>query len=492
MVRPAKASAVRRRSRCGCAVIAPWLRWARFNLRHRPFGAAFVWLIEKYRVRSLCEEQGRSVEPNVSADVQTKRIDSIDFWRGGALAAILVSHIPGNILGALTPRNFAFSDAAEIFVFLSGASVYLAFAERFRRDRVAASCALLRRAFRLYGAHVALTAAAIALFGLVSSLTPFDILLVESGRAAPYADPFTGFAGLLALTHQLAYFNILPLYIVLIAISPGLLALLARGRGAMLAVSLTVYAVARLADVNFPSWPEPGGWYFNPLAWQLMFALGLLCGGALRGGGVVFNPPAYAVALIFSVGSALVVSDFAGLSPGFVDAAGRYLDWSKTNLGLARIVGFLALAYALYFSGLTARLRKTPLFGFFSMLGRHALPVFCFGSLLSAVGQILGDGGLASPLFDIAYVAAALTLLYLVAERIERAKGRHPPALVEDLASDLMGPRIMTPLAIVAAPAIIAPARRRADGANHNGRRAGDGGDSHHWRRDSVGSDAGR
>ncbi|MBM3642008.1 MAG: hypothetical protein FJX15_11855 [Alphaproteobacteria bacterium] len=37
-------------------------------------------------------------------------IEAIDFWRGAALVTILISHIPGNILGNFTPRNFGFSD----------------------------------------------------------------------------------------------------------------------------------------------------------------------------------------------------------------------------------------------------------------------------------------------------------------------------------------------------------------------------------------------
>ena len=44
----------------------------------------------------------------------------IDFFRGLALVFIFWDHIPGNPLANLTVRNFGFSDAAEIFVFLAG------------------------------------------------------------------------------------------------------------------------------------------------------------------------------------------------------------------------------------------------------------------------------------------------------------------------------------------------------------------------------------
>ena len=56
-----------------------------------------------------------------------KRIDGIDFWRGLALLTIFIDHVPENIFQHVTQQNFGFSDAAELFVFLSGVSVALAY-----------------------------------------------------------------------------------------------------------------------------------------------------------------------------------------------------------------------------------------------------------------------------------------------------------------------------------------------------------------------------
>ena len=94
-----------------------------------------------------------------------KRIGSIDFWRGGVLIAILVDHIPGNVLESFTPRNFGLSDSAEAFVFLSGLSVGMAYLPKARKQgllAVARGC--LERALKLYGVHIGLTAAALAIF----------------------------------------------------------------------------------------------------------------------------------------------------------------------------------------------------------------------------------------------------------------------------------------------------------------------------------------
>jgi len=366
--------------------------------------------------------KGLSRKIEQTPTVQKKRIDSIDFWRGVAQVAILVNHIPGNVLGAFTLRNFNFSDSAELFVFLSGVSVYLAYGEKFRRGS-AGILALARRAAKLYGAHLGLTAVALALFWFANDFTPYDLLGAESGRATPFLDPVKGVVGILALSHQVAYFNILPLYIVLMSAAPLLLAAVAlRGRFAMLAASAAVYGGARFAGINLPSWPEPGGWYFNPFAWQFMFALGIFCGGALREDGVPFRRGLLRLSLVLTILSGLVVSNAFGLAPGLVDEAGRYLDWNKSELGVARIVDFAALAYVVYFSKLNRTVRDTALFDFFALLGRNPLPVFCAGSLISALGQILSESSLASPLLDVLYVGTALLLLHGLAGLVDRAE----------------------------------------------------------------------
>lgn len=362
-----------------------------------------------------------------------KRIDSIDFWRGVALAVILVNHIPGNVLSGITPRNFGFSDAAEIFVFLSGVSVYLAYGRKFGqgRDRDVVRD-ILGRVVRLYGAHIALTAAAIALYGTARYLGFFDFVRAECNCDTPFIDPAASLVEILGLRHQLPYFNILPLYIALLAGAPPLLALVRdRGPSVALAVSIAVYALARSLGVNLPSWPDVSGWYFNPFAWQLMFTIGIVCGCGLVAQGLPFQPIAHRAAQFFTVVAAFVVSNGFGLLPGLVDKAGVYLDWGKTDLGLIRIIGFLALAYVVYFSPATGWARSTPVYGFFCRLGRNALAIFCVGSFLSGLGQVLRDAGFVAPVFDVVYVAAALLAMHAIAVFLENAKRngtRRPPS----------------------------------------------------------------
>lgn len=370
--------------------------------------------------------------------VSGKRIESIDFWRGAVLATIFVNHLPGNLLGDLTPRNYGFSDAAEAFVFLSGLSVVLAYGRRFKTTpRWTAAAPLLSRAMRLYVVHIVLTVVALALFGAATYLTGQEQFLAEHGRAAPFIDPLRGFVGIATLGHQIGYFNILPLYVALLIFAPALFFVGLHSRWRMLLMSASIYAVARIAGANLPSWPDPGVWFFNPLTWQLMFALGILAGFVMQDGKFPIHAHIYRLALALTLGAAIIVTKFAGLVPDVADAVSAHLDRGKTDLGVVRIVDFLALAYVLYCSGLSDKLRTTVLFSAASLMGRHSLAIFSAGSLLSAIGQILHETTLGSTLVDAVFVVAGLWTLYKLASFLE-CKHRMTPRMATAAPADFV------------------------------------------------------
>ncbi len=183
---------------------------------------------------------------------KANRVGDIDFWRGAVLIAILVDHIPGNLLESFTPRNFGLSDSSEAFVFISGLSVGMVYAPRARTRGfapVARGC--LERALKLYGVHIALTLVALVIFACAFWLSGVDTLIEAHGRSYVFASPATGLAGLAVLTHQLGYFNILPLYIVLMLWAPVALALAMRD--VRLALAVSVADIRRLASIR----PEP-------------------------------------------------------------------------------------------------------------------------------------------------------------------------------------------------------------------------------------------
>ncbi len=368
--------------------------------------------------------------------MKSNRIRDIDFWRGAVLIAILIDHIPGNPLENWTPRNFGLSDSAEAFVFLSGLSVgliYLPRASKYGLEPVAGGC--LKRALKLYGVHIALTVAALAMFGAAYWASGAPDLIEAHGRAFVFTSPGNGLLGLALLSHQLGYFNILPLYIVLMLWAPVALALALRGPLLALAVSIGLYAAARAFGLNFPNWPEPGGWFFNPMAWQLVFTLGLVSAILWREG--LPRPAPWLVTLSVATvaGAALIVTNEGGFAPGLRDTATAHLDVVKQDLGLARLIHFIALAYLIAmattaFGRFVAPVIRGAFGSAVQSLGRNSLPVFAAGSVLSAGGQaaLAVTSSHASPGIEqsvgLAYTVASIAALFAVAHWIECRNAR--------------------------------------------------------------------
>jgi hypothetical protein len=317
-----------------------------------------------------------------------RRNELVDFWRGFVLVMIFVNHVPGNVLEDFTPRNFGFSDSAEAFIFLAGLSVALVYYPRIPAgDALGVLRRCARRAFELYRVHLLLTFAAVALSALAYVASEHAELIEAHGRGTVFHDTAQGVAGIVLLGHQLGYFNILPLYVVLMLWAPVVLVLARVHVLAALAVAVLLYAGARLWGLALPSWPEPGVWYFNPFAWQLLFTIGVVCG-------VLFADERPAVSdriaklswAVVAVG-ALVVTEGFGLAAGLRDWVFARLDLAKGDLGLVRLLHFLALAYLVASLRLGSSFAATRPGAELRRLGRNGLAVFAVGSLLSALGQ---------------------------------------------------------------------------------------------------------
>ena len=175
----------------------------------------------------------------------------------------------------VTPRSYAFADAAELFFFLSGfvaAMVYGRIAGR--EGAVAATRKIWRRAFVLYGAQLLLFAFVLAEISLAVAATGhaihqrhfrFDAMLTEPGAALTHA---------ILLRYQPAYLDILPLYVLFLAAFPLVLMGLARNLWLVLVPSAALWPGVQIWAVTLPPYPSGGGWFFNPLAWPFLFVLG--------------------------------------------------------------------------------------------------------------------------------------------------------------------------------------------------------------------------
>jgi hypothetical protein len=351
---------------------------------------------------------------------QQNRVDGIDFWRGCVLCMIFVDHMPGNAFENLTPRNFGFSDAAEAFVFLSGVSIALAYGRRFSiGQRLQTLRGLARRELKLYGAHIGLSLAALTIFFAGAAWAGKPGLLEVHGRGLFVDNPGLGMLGLVSLGHQLGYFNILPLYIVLIACAPALMWLAAIDRRLMLCCSGVLYALSRSYGWNLPSWPAPGVWFFDPFAWQLLFAVGIAFGLNRRDGVPPLSRPLIVVAGLILAASAVAVTQGFGMARETWESLRGALDIDKSQLGLVRLVHFLALAYLIHSLRLTDRLRNLRFYRPLALLGRHSLWVFALLSLCSAIWQVLVVAVSPTIGFDSLFLGASLTIIYLATRLIE-------------------------------------------------------------------------
>jgi hypothetical protein len=317
--------------------------------------------------------------------------NAIDFWRGFALVTIFVNHIPGLWWEFATHRNFSLSDSAELFVFLAGWSLRRIAEERGARPPLGGLLIRLTgRAITIYAAQVFLTTLAIALIAAASILLDNPLLLEWNNAAAVFSDPVPAHVGLMMLTHQLGYFDILPLYVVLMLAAP-LLVLIDRISPALLIVaSIGCYLFVLTTGFNLPTWPVDGVWYFNPLAWQLIFVLGFLFARESQPGQPFAEVLPKLVWVAWPIVILAAVAQRTGNLPDPMGVPEPTLFYvvDKTYLTPLRLGQFLMLTVAIAPLFLPINRYAPGLVEFFASMGRNSMNVFCVGSLLSLSGQI--------------------------------------------------------------------------------------------------------
>ena len=328
-----------------------------------------------------------SVPPKVKG---TRAPNEIDFWRGYALIAIFINHVPGIFYEQFTHKNFGFSDSAELFVLLAGWSLRAMVDRSPDLQPVRLVLRIGSRAVTLYIAQQVITVMAIAMIAATALLTQTNLVLQWNNAAAVFDEPVTANIGLVILSHHLGYFDILPLYIVLMWMAPVFAVLYRVSPTVLLAASGGLYGATLYTGFNLPTWPVEGRWYFNPFAWQFVFAIGYMLGGPGPSQRIVqkYRLPIRIFGVLFVVGSL------------FAAIYGWYFDWLtapepaaffvvdktfQTPLRLLHVLALMAtFGGAFYFI-----LKYLPhIARFCSILGRNSLNVFCVGSLLSLSGQI--------------------------------------------------------------------------------------------------------
>jgi hypothetical protein len=326
---------------------------------------------------------------------RSRRDLRVDFFRGLALWWIFTDHVPGDVLGDFSLRNFTLCDATELFVFLAGYAGGIAYGGTLdRQGWLYAGADAARRAWTLYVAHIFLFVVFSAQVAYSAAALSRADYLDEIHLDVIGNNPYRALLEALTLHFQPAYLNILPLYILMLL---GLACTLPLLRFPLWfgGASLAGYLFVRFTGWNLGSWTG-GGWFFNPLAWQVLFVLGAL---------ISYNRislPAFAnrwrklaldvAAILMLLGGLWVIAFWSHphwarlLPPGVV---ATLYDVDKGGLHPLRLTSFLALAWL-------ARRLVAPDAGWVQsrwarpwvIAGQHSLPVFCFGIFAAFVGRV--------------------------------------------------------------------------------------------------------
>jgi hypothetical protein len=315
--------------------------------------------------------------------------------RGIANWFLFLDHIPHNAVNLLTIRNFGFSGATDLFVFVAGYAAALHYGKMAReRGLLVTTTRIFRRLWQLYAAYVVLFVIYIDVIGNVAAQYAATEIIDEYNVIGLVDDPTRTLMHGLLLQAKPLNLDTLQLFIALMAFFPLVLWSMLRWPNVALAGSIALYAAALQFGWSFHSFPS-GHWYFNPYCWQLLFALGAWF--ALNGASLMRGLP-YQRLLVVAAGAyllfALAVTVMAQFpEPGRVLPAALiepFMPNKKENLAVFRIVHFLALA--LVFTTLVPRnlswLRRNALQPV-TKCGEEWLSVFCVGVLLSFAGHLV-------------------------------------------------------------------------------------------------------
>src|ERR1700716_772268 len=154
--------------------------------------------------------------PAISFPVGGERELRLDLCRGLALWLIFIDHLPPNLLTWFTIRNYGFSDATEIFIFISGYTAAFVYGRAMLESGFAiATARILRRVWQIYVAHVFLFTIFLAEISYVATHFENPLYTEEMGILDFLKQPDVTIVQALLLRFRPVNMDVLPLYIVL-------------------------------------------------------------------------------------------------------------------------------------------------------------------------------------------------------------------------------------------------------------------------------------
>jgi hypothetical protein len=362
----------------------------------------------------------------------------LDLFRGIANWAIFLDHIPDNVVNWITTRNYGFSDAADLFVFISGYTASFVYAKMMlERGFIVGATRLFKRVWQLYVAHIILFVIYIVAIGYVAQRYNDPDIINEFNVAGLVDNPIETLRHGLLLSFKPLNLDVLPLYIVLMAFFPPVLWTMLRKPDLTMLASLALYFAARQFGWNLNGYPA-GQWYFNPFCWQLLFMFGawFALGGARESRSIINSPWLLYLGIAYLI-FALVMT-MAGRFEAFGDLFPKWLfdtfnPNDKTNLAPYRVLHFVIIAFFVTrfvpkdWRGLEWRVFEPVI-----KCGQQSLAVFCVGVFLSFVGHfelMMSTGSLLAQIFvSISGIAIMTVVAYYISWSKKQDKPLPKPA----------------------------------------------------------------
>lgn len=331
-----------------------------------------------------------SSAPTAPAKVRDVRVD---FFRGAALLIIFVSHVPGSILAPWIPAQFGLSDAAHMFVFISGYAAAIAFGGTFKRlGFLVGTARIAWRCAQLYACHIGLfVVVAMMCAALADQLGGIEYA-ARLNMGAFFAEPGNALVGLFGLAYVPTFFDILPLYMLVLAMVPAAVLLSRVHKLLPIIVSVGLWLAVQVFGFNLHAgYAEDALWGFNPFAWQLIFFTGYSISAGWLERPILSRPMVWAAVGYLAISAAIMMPSLYGAIEPLGALRTLYLGHaSKPNLDPLQFLHFLALA-GVVLQLLDGRLEilTRPWARPLVRTGQQALTVFITGMGLSHLGGMV-------------------------------------------------------------------------------------------------------
>jgi hypothetical protein len=356
---------------------------------------------------------------------------------GVAAWFLFLDHVPHNAVSLLTMRNFGFSGAVDLFVFVGGYTAATLYGRMMlERGFVVTATRIFKRLWQLYAAYIVLFVIYINLIGYVARQSAAPELIGEFNVTGIVDHTVRTLIHGLLLRAKPLNLDVLQLFIVLMAIFPLVLIGMVRRPNVTVAASIGLYFAARQLEWNLSAFPD-GHWYLNPFCWQLLFVLGAWFASSgpeqiravhklqefaiLRAAASLYLAVALVVTVAGKFPQATIVPDFLRDVFGPND---------RENLAPHRVLHFLALAFLFTYmvprdwSGFRWQALQPAI-----KCGQEWLAVFCAGVFLSFAGHLVLITSPDSLAMQILVSSAGILIMTGVAYYVSWSKRQdHKPA----------------------------------------------------------------